>query len=273
MIGAHQGFPNVSAAFTNEKGFIQQAWLQLLINLWTRTGAGQGNNTFNSGDIKESAVEGDQSGWLECDGRAISRIGYVSLYDVIGTTYGIGDGSSTFNIPDYRGRFLIGTNATYPLGTTGGSNSATIATINLPAHNHGVTDPGHSHTFTGASHTHTVTDPQHTHTFTGSPHSHTVSDPGHTHPSVVNASANTAGAALGSVVVGITDSSFTGVSINPATSGGTNSSSSTGITIASTTATGTNASNTTGITTQNTGSGTPLSILPAYAPVTVLIKI
>lgn len=255
MVAVHQGFPNVSAEFVNDKRFIQQAWLQLLINLWTRTGAGQGNSSFSSGDVKQSAVEGDQSGWLECDGRAISRVGYNSLYDAIGTTYGIGDGSSTFNIPDYRGRFLIGTNVTYPLGTSGGATTITLGITNLPSHTHGITDPTHTHTFTGASHGHT---------FTGTPHTHTVTDPGHHHTALTATTLNTTGTAVGSSTAGDTGNSTTGITISSTTATGT---------ISNTTATGTNTAAATGISTQATGSGTPISVLPPYAPVTVLIKI
>ena len=47
-------------------------------------------------------------GWLLCDGTAINRITYSSLFDVIGTNFGEGDGSTTFNLPDFRGMFLRG---------------------------------------------------------------------------------------------------------------------------------------------------------------------
>ena len=58
------------------------------------------------------------SGFLYCNGAAISRTTYSNLYSVIGTTYGTGNGSSTFNIPDLRGCFLRGD----------GGNAATIGT-------------------------------------------------------------------------------------------------------------------------------------------------
>lgn len=232
----HQGFPNVSAPLANQDGYIQQSWLQLLISLWVRTGAGGGNNSFNPGDIKESVVAGDQLGWLECDGRAVSRTDFTVLFSVIGTTYGAGDGSSTFNIPDFRGRFLIGTNTTYPLATTGGTSTFVLTVANLPSHTHGVTDP------------------EHTHVFTGNPHTHTLTDPGHVHASVIIANTNTAGTATGSVTTGNTSSATTG------------------ITIATATATGINALAATGISIQTTGSGDPFSVLPPYAPITVLIK-
>ena len=48
------------------------------------------------------------TGWLLCDGQAVSRTTYSDLFDIIGTTFGIGDGSSTFNVPDMRGNFPLG---------------------------------------------------------------------------------------------------------------------------------------------------------------------
>src|SRR5690242_494962 len=48
------------------------------------------------------------TGWLLCDGTAVSRATYATLFGVIGTTYGTGDGSTTFNLPDFRGRVPAG---------------------------------------------------------------------------------------------------------------------------------------------------------------------
>ena len=67
------------------------------------------------------------SGWLICDGSAISRTTYVDLFNVIGTTYGSGDGSTTFNIPNLKGRVPVGLDSSDTsfdtLGETGGSKS------------------------------------------------------------------------------------------------------------------------------------------------------
>lgn len=61
-------------------------------------------------------------GFLECDGAAVSRTTYKSLFDVIGTTYGAGDGSTTFNVPNTRDRFIYsGTFA--QRGNTGGAST------------------------------------------------------------------------------------------------------------------------------------------------------
>lgn len=74
------------------------------------------------------------TGWLICDGSAISRTTYADLFDVLGTTYGSGDGSTTFNIPDLKGKIAVGQdtndNDFDTLGNTGGSKE-------LQAHNHG----------------------------------------------------------------------------------------------------------------------------------------
>lgn len=60
------------------------------------------------------------AGWLYCDGSAVSRTTYAQLFSILSTTYGAGDGSTTFNLPDYRGRFLRGINS---MGTAAGNNS------------------------------------------------------------------------------------------------------------------------------------------------------
>jgi microcystin-dependent protein len=60
-------------------------------------------------------------GTLLCDGSAVSRTTYADLFNVIGTKYGAGDGSTTFNVPDLRGKFPMGANSTYQLSSTGGS--------------------------------------------------------------------------------------------------------------------------------------------------------
>ena len=65
------------------------------------------------------------SGFLECNGAAVSRTTYSALFAIIGTTYGAGDGSTTFNVPDLQDNVAIGKSNTKALGSTGGANTVT----------------------------------------------------------------------------------------------------------------------------------------------------
>lgn len=64
------------------------------------------------GDIKMCATQTEPNGWLWCDGSAVSRATYSALFAAIGTTFGAGDGSTTFNLPDLRGEFVRGWDGT-----------------------------------------------------------------------------------------------------------------------------------------------------------------
>jgi microcystin-dependent protein len=93
-------------------------------------------------------------------GQAVSRTTYASLFALVGTAYGTGDGLTTFNLPDVRGRVTAAadnmggtaagrlTSIASTLGSNGGEQSHTLATGELPAHQHAVflKDPGHAHT-------------------------------------------------------------------------------------------------------------------------------
>jgi microcystin-dependent protein len=65
------------------------------------------------------------SGFLECAGAAVSRSTYAALFAIIGTTYGAGDGSTTFNVPNLQDNVAIGKSPTKAVGTTGGANTVT----------------------------------------------------------------------------------------------------------------------------------------------------
>ena len=97
-------------------------------------------------------------------GKPISRTTYAALFAAIGTTYGAGDGSTTFNIPPGRGCVLAGADNMggsaagvlpgYVLGTVGGSYQVTVAVNQMPAHTH--TDTGHLHATTEVAHHHST---------------------------------------------------------------------------------------------------------------------
>ena len=97
-----------------------------------------------AGFIQMYGAASAPTGWLLCNGAAVSRSTYATLFALIGTTYGAGDGSSTFNVPDMRDKFPVGSGSTYALNATGGSADST-----LPSHTHTatVTDSGHNHTY------------------------------------------------------------------------------------------------------------------------------
>ncbi len=89
------------------------------------------------------------TGWLLCQGQAVSRSTYSALFGVTSTSYGVGDGSTTFNLPDMRGRVPVGLNsgdAAYDsLSDAGGVSSVTLAAANLPLHAHTI-DHDHPNT-------------------------------------------------------------------------------------------------------------------------------
>jgi len=148
-------FPNVSGAITATHTSINAAT----------------DFAMPSGSIIIYSATSAPTGWLLCDGSAISRSTYAALFSAISTAYGVGDGSSTFNIPDIRGRVVAGKEASASLltsaigglngntlGNTGGVQGVTLtsAQSGLPAHNHSLTMNSHTHTFTGSPHNHTV---------------------------------------------------------------------------------------------------------------------
>jgi len=100
-------------------------------------------------------------GHLLCEGAAVSRTTYAALFSVIGTTYGVGDNSTTFNLPDLRGRFPLG-KATAGTGSTMGTTGGSLDHVhNVQSHFHGkgtlnITSSGGHTTTINLSHGHTV---------------------------------------------------------------------------------------------------------------------
>lgn len=86
------------------------------------------------------------TGWLMCDGSAVSRATYAALYTAIGTAYGAGDGTTTFNLPDAKGRVIVSRDSGQTefdvLGETGGSNTHSLANANLPRYSGSVSFHG-----------------------------------------------------------------------------------------------------------------------------------
>lgn len=78
------------------------------------------------------------TGWLLCDGSAVSRTTYASLFSILGTSCGAGDGSTTFNLPGMAGLFPLGKTASGPGSVLGGTGGALDHTHSTPNHSHGI---------------------------------------------------------------------------------------------------------------------------------------
>jgi len=105
-------------------------------------------NGFQSGDVKASASASAQTGWLPCDGAAVSRTTYAALYAALGTVWGVGDGSTTFNIPDFRGRALIGDGTGTGLtARTVGQEAIGVETVTTSGSTITLSNPPHVHSY------------------------------------------------------------------------------------------------------------------------------
>ena len=133
----------------------------------TTTGVVQVSNGSTFGDlpgstpiggVQEYAGTSAPAGWLMADGSAVSRTTYAALFAICGTTFGAGNGTTTFNLPNRKGRVGVGVDAAQTefdaLGETGGAKTVTLsaAQSGLPAHTHtassGNDSPDHTHGYT-----------------------------------------------------------------------------------------------------------------------------
>lgn len=100
---------------------------------------GIANGIVPTGCILPYSGNNAPQGWLLCDGSAINRTTYADLFNVIGTTYGEGDNSTTFNLPDMRGKVAVGLNSSgefNELGKTLGEETHTLIISEMPSHKH-----------------------------------------------------------------------------------------------------------------------------------------
>jgi microcystin-dependent protein len=93
-----------------------------------------------SGVISAYGGSSAPTGYLLCDGTAVSRTTYSALYAIVGTTYGSGDGSTTFNVPNLKGSVAVGRDSSQSefdtLGETGGAKTHTLTTAQIPSFSH-----------------------------------------------------------------------------------------------------------------------------------------
>jgi microcystin-dependent protein len=101
-----------------------------------------------TGVVLSYAGSAAPSGYLLCDGAAVSRATYADLFGVIGVQYGAGDEATTFNLPNMKGKVPIGKNSTDTdfdtLGKSGGAKSRSYS-ISIPSHSHSFTTQNHQH--------------------------------------------------------------------------------------------------------------------------------
>jgi microcystin-dependent protein len=99
------------------------------------------------GSVLPFAGAAAPSGFLLCDGTAVSRATYAALFAVIGTTYGVGNGTTTFNLPNLKGRIPVGLDAAQTefdaLAETGGAKTHALSTAEMASHTH--SGPAHTH--------------------------------------------------------------------------------------------------------------------------------
>lgn len=116
------------------------------------------NIIIPTGSVLAFSGSSAPTNFLLCDGSAVSRSTYAALFSLVGTTYGVGDGSTTFNVPNLKGRTIIGVDsgaavltAAPTRGTALGEEKHTLITGELPVHTHTINDTGHTHTVSGTN--------------------------------------------------------------------------------------------------------------------------
>jgi microcystin-dependent protein len=180
--------------------------------------------------------------WLICNGSAVSRATYATLFAVVGTTFGVGDGSTTFNLPNYTDRMPIGAGSSYSVNSQGGSATTTLTTTELPSHSHSASSSSSSSSsFSGSAGTTGSTNIDHTHNYN-----------------------------LGSITASGVYAQVTAVNAGPVSTGGMNSNQNHTHTFtpAGSVSTSTSTSTTIG----STGSGAAFSNLPPYLGIYFIIK-
>lgn len=145
-------------------------------------------------------------GWLVCDGSAVSRTTYAALFAAIGTTWGAGDGSTTFHLPDFRRRVAVGAGgaATAALGSTvgsiGGAETEALTVAQIPSHSHGSgtlatsREGEHSHSITIDSGTGATRNVPDRHLRVGDPATVQTAEAGAHHHEITGSTAETGGA-------------------------------------------------------------------------------
>jgi microcystin-dependent protein len=235
----------------NLKYWSGTAWVYMKTIIAQKGDTGDAGAGAIAGSISMYAGASAPAGYFLCDGAAISRTDYATLFAIVGTTYGVGDGSLTFNLPNLKGKIPFGKDSAQTefdvVGEVGGAKVVTLDVTQIPAHAH--TQNAHSHTQDAHNHiqnAHTHTQDAHTHVLNGGSTDDTTSP----FPYVDASSASVAVIA----VTGINSATATNQNTTP-----TNQ-------VATATNQNTIATN------QNTGGGLSHSNLPPYIVLNYIIK-
>lgn len=112
------------------------------------------------------------AGWLLCNGTIYNKTDYPDLSAILGNRFG-GDGTTTFAVPDCRGRSTIGAGlgtglTSRAVGDKGGAETCILTVAQLPSHNHAATQAAHAHSVSDPTHAHSISDPNHNHSIANS---------------------------------------------------------------------------------------------------------
>jgi|TARA_R100000084_G_scaffold38698_2_gene15513 microcystin-dependent protein len=130
---ANNGMIRYNSTLSRYEGYSGSEWIRL------------GGDTTPAGTVIHTAASSAPDGYLKADGSAVSRTTYSDLFAAISTTYGSGNGSTTFNLPDLRGEFVRGLDDGRGVDTDRALGSA--QSDQNKQHNHSVSDSGHDHDF------------------------------------------------------------------------------------------------------------------------------
>lgn len=153
-----QGIPKYNTAADSPSGKGFNAAMDAIDALIVAKGAEIAAATTPAGTVTLTARTTAPTGWALCQGQELNRTTESVLFAAIGTTYGVGNGTTTFNVPDLKGRVPVGQDTGQvefdSLNEKSGAKTHTLTLAEIPVHNHGITDPWHNHGITDPSHLH-----------------------------------------------------------------------------------------------------------------------
>ena len=138
------GVSGLSTSAADVQAHVPMTVGQLTVGTLTVQNGASGPGVVPTGTVVDFAGSNAPAGWLLCNGQAVSRTTYADLFAVIGGYYGAGNGSTTFNVPDYRGRIGVG------LDTMGGADAGRMVSQGAARHSLGWASGADVHALTGA---------------------------------------------------------------------------------------------------------------------------